>query len=270
MTAVDAAAMQRFRAAYAEQRAAEGRTYTREELLVLPYIASGALSRQWGVRRRTYDAFMQRVLMPLIARSPKPLRTLDLGAGNAWLAYRMALAGCEAIAVDVRDDNVDGLGAAAVYVEQAEPRVRRVVGSFDAVPMASGAVDVVVFNASLHYATNLAATLREARRVMRGAGRIVILDSPFYASAASGEAMIREKHATASTRFGANASALLALPSIEYLTRDLLQAASIPLGIRWTRHRVRYPLWYETRALRALFRRQRAPSRFDLWEGTLP
>lgn len=269
MSAVDVAAMRRFRVAYAEQRAAEGRAYTRDELLSLPYVASGPLARQWGVRRRTYDAFMRRVLSPLIAASPAPLQVLDLGAGNAWLAYRVALAGCEAIAVDVRDDNVDGLGAADAYVALAPESIRRVVGSFESIPLADASADVVVFNASLHYAIDLAETLREARRVVRRSGRIIILDSPFYARAADGDAMIREKRASASSRFGANAGALLAVPCIEFLTHESLAAASAPLGIRWTHHRVRYPLWYEARALRARLQRQRAPSRFDLWEGVL-
>jgi SAM-dependent methyltransferase len=269
MTAVDVTAMQRFRVAYAEQRAAEGRAYTREDLLALPYLESGPLARQWGVRRRTFDAFLRRVMAPLVATSQSPIQALDLGAGNAWLAYRLALAGCEAIAVDLRDDHVDGLGAADAYLALTSARLRRVVGSFESIPLASASMDVVVFNASLHYAVDLMATLREARRVVRASGRVVILDSPFYASAADGEAMIREKRATAASRFGGNADALLAVRCIEYLTHHGLQAISHPLGIRWTRHRVRYPLWYEARGLRARLRRERVPSRFDLWEGTV-
>jgi SAM-dependent methyltransferase len=269
VSAVDVATMQRFRTAYAEQRAAEGRAYMREELLVLPYLASGPLARQWSVRRCTYEAFMQRVMTPLLSASRRRMDVLDLGAGNAWLAYRLAVAGCVAIAMDVRDDDVDGLGAAEAYVSRAPERMSRVVASFESIPLPDSSVDVAVFNASLHYAVDLAATLRETRRVVRASGRIVILDSPFYARAVDGDAMIREKRASAALHFGTNANALLAVPSIEYLTSAELTTVSAPLGIRWTRHRVRYPLWYEARALRARIRRGRAPSRFDLWEGTL-
>ncbi len=269
MTAVDVTMMRRFRAAYAEHRAAEGRAYTREELLRLPYMSSGPLARQWAVRRRTYEAFMQRVLLPLVAASRTPPHVLDLGAGNAWLSYRLTLAGCEATAVDVRDDRVDGLGAADVFVPLAPARFARVVGSFESIPLADRSADVVVFNASLHYAVKLAVTLHEARRVARPSGRIVILDTPFYATDKEGKAMVREKRASAASRFGDNADVLLALPSIEFLTRDGLAEVSTPLGIRWTHHRVRYPLWYETRGLKARLQRKRAPSRFDLWEGTL-
>ena len=269
MTTVQAAAMRSFRVAYAEQRAAEGRSYTREELLSLPYLTRGPLARQWAVRQRTFDVFMRRVMSPILGASRTPPHVLDLGAGNAWLAYRLALAGCDCTAVDIRDDGVDGLGAAEPYLALAGEHIHRVVGSFESIPVADDSADVILFNASLHYALDFAGALREARRVARPGARIVILDSPFYENVADGEAMVREKHSSAGATFGENAGALLALPSIEYLTRSRLAEASSPFGIEWTHHRVRYPLWYELRALRARMRGKRAPSRFDLWEGRL-
>jgi hypothetical protein len=82
--------------------------------------------------------------------------------------------------------------------------------------------------------------------------------------------MVAEKHSHAAARFGEHADALVALPFIEYLTRERLDEASAPHGLRWRRHRVRYPLSYELRPLIALLRRLRTPSRFDLWECTVP
>jgi hypothetical protein len=82
--------------------------------------------------------------------------------------------------------------------------------------------------------------------------------------------MVAEKRRHAAERFGDRADALVSLPFIEYLTRARLDEASAALGLRWTRHRVRYPLGYESRPLVALLRRRRAPSRFDLWECTVP
>ena len=60
---------------------------------------------------------------------------------------------------------------------------------------------------------------------------------------------------------------LMSLPFIEYLTPARLDAASGRLGLAWTRHRVRYPLWYEL-AVGGATSRTRAPSRFDLWEAS--
>ena len=80
--------------------------------------------------------------------------------------------------------------------------------------------------------------------------------------------MVREKRHDAERRFGARADTLLALAFVEYLTPQRLADAS--RGARlgpWRRHRVLYPLWYELRGVRALVRRERTPSRFDLWES---
>ena len=176
----DHAAAARFRSAYAAQRAAEGRRLDRAQLHTVPYLTSGPLVRQWQVRARTYDTFVRRVLLPDIARLTRPLRLLDLGAGNGWLSHRAALAGCDATSVDIRDDDVDGLGAAKGFLDAVSPHFWRVAGSFEALPIASAAYDMVVFNASLHYATDLALVLQQARRVLRPGGRLVILDSPFY------------------------------------------------------------------------------------------
>ena len=275
-----------FRAAYAAHRASEGRALDRDALLALPYLTSGPLAQQWGVRARTYEAFVRHVFAPLHApRSTlasrrgdaqrgawsvergDALRLLDLGAGNGWLCWRAATAGCECVALDLRDDAVDGLGAAAAYLAEPNGSFARIAASFDALPLADGAFDVVVFNASLHYAVDLAAVLREARRAVRAGGRVVVLDSPFYRRDADGAAMVAEKRRHAAERFGERAEALMALPAIEYLTAERLTDASAGLGLAWRRRRVRYPLWYEIRPSVARLRGRRAPSRFDLWEA---
>ncbi len=260
----------RFRAEYGAHRAAEGRTTSREELLALPYLGSGPLARQWQVRARSFDTFLGRVLGPLAAEAGRPLQLLDLGAGNGWLCYRVALAGHRAVALDLRSDGIDGLGAAGPFLEAVPTGVRRVVASFDALPLDRAGFDLGVFNAALHYALDLAAVLHEACRVIRPRGRLVILDSPFYTRAADGEAMVAEKHRAAPERFGARADVLMALPFVEYLTRQRLELASAGLGLAWHRHRVRYPLWYEARPLMSWLRGHRRPSRFDVWETRTP
>lgn len=269
MTTAEPMAVRRFRSAYASHRASEGRGLDRAQLLAMPYLRAGPLARQWSVRARTYDEFVRRVLNPMVASAAQAVRLLDLGAGNGWLCYRAALAGCEATALDLRDDDVDGLGAASGY-RDAAPRFERIVGSFDALPVAPTSYDLVVFNAALHYAVDLPLVLREARRAVRSGGRIVILDSPFYRRDEHGQAMVAEKRRHASAHFGAGADDLLAIPFVEYLTRDRLAAASAGLDLDWRRRRVSYPLWYECRPALAWLRRRRPPSRFDLWESSIP
>jgi SAM-dependent methyltransferase len=270
--------LRRFRQAYGEHRAAEGRGAGGEaELLALPYLRRGPQAEAWAVRARSFDAFSARVVAPAArASAPRPLRIADLGAGNGWLCYRLRSTGYEAVAVDVRDDAVDGLRAADAYAAHSfAMRGRmfdRIAASFDALPLSSASFDLAVFNASLHYAFDLRATLEEAVRIVRRGGRIVILDSPFYETEAAGLAMVEEKGLAAVERFGDLADDLAALPFVEFLTAERLAAASAGDGraLSWHRHRVRYPLGYEARPLLARLRRRRAPSRFDVWEAMVP
>jgi SAM-dependent methyltransferase len=145
-----------------------------------------------------------------------------------------------------------------------------VLASFDQIPCRDASADLAVFNAAIHYALDLQAALREAARVVRPGGRLVILDSPFYARDRDGELMVAEKRLQAGERFGASAGVLLAPAFIEFLTRERLASASAGLGLAWRRRRVAYPLWYELRPLKALFAAERPPSRFDLWSSARP
>jgi SAM-dependent methyltransferase len=256
----------RFRKAYADLREREGRG-GESELLILPYLRHGRWAAQWRVRSRTYEAFMSRIVGPLERSGARALRVLDLGAGNGWLSYRLLERGHRPVAVDWRDDDVDGLGAARGYAKHVGRMFERVAASFEALPFDDRSFDLAVFNASLHYTTELHGTLREAVRVLGERGVIAILDSPFYRREQDGEAMVAEKRSGAALAMGELQEDLLALPSIEYLTRERLVDASGGLGLSWRRLRVVYPLAYELRPLWARLRGRRTPSRFDVWEG---
>jgi SAM-dependent methyltransferase len=264
------AALQRFAQDYAAHRQAEGRGYAGEALLALPYVRSGPLARQWAVRARSYEAFMAQVLRPAATALSRPLSVLDLGAGAGWLSYRIAVEGHFATALDIRADGVDGLGAAGPFLARTERRMRTLVASFDRIPASEVSFDIAVFNAALHYATDLRSVLAEAARVVRPGGQLVILDSPVYRREADGLAMVAEKRAGAAERFGARAESLMGLPFIEFLTRERLMTASDGLHLHWRRRRVLYPLWYELRPLTAALKGARAPSRFDIWIGARP
>ena len=250
-----------FRREYACHRASEGRALRGDQLRSLPYLTEGDLARQWSVRARSFDAFVNTVLKPMSSGGSVDL--LDLGAGNGWLCYRVATSGHRATALDIRDDEVDGLGAAADYLGDGAPAFQRVKASFDMLPFDDGCFDVVLFNASLHYATDLASALAEASRVMAPGGVVVVLDSPFYRRDQDGRDMVAEKLANGHSRFGTSADVLLGQSFIEYLTRERIAAAAPALS--WTRHRVTYPLWYEMRPLVAWLKGHRRPSRFDVW-----
>jgi len=249
---------------YASHRAKEGYGLSGAALRALPYHQTGPLARQWKVRAKSFDAFVWHVLKPATG----PLALLDLGAGNGWLSHRVARMGHRPVALDVREDYIDGLGAARQFLADTPGLFECVTASFEAIPFESGRFDVTLFNASLHYAQDLERALSEAMRVTRRGGLLVIMDSPFYARHADGQAMVAEKKANGAPRFGAQAELLLAPDFIEYLTPTRLHDAAPSL--RWTRHRVRYPFWYEMRPFLALIKRKRVPSRFDLWTARVP
>ena len=263
--------LQRFRDAYAEHRAAEGRgAGGLAELLALPYLRSGTHAAAWRVRARTFERFLERVVVPHAARAGRSLRVLDLGAGNGWLCYRLGRSGHRTVALDLRTDHTDGLGAAAGYRAVLPALFPRIAATFDALPLRTASFDLVVFNASLHYASDLSATLAEAARCLVPGGTMAILDTPWYRQDSDGAAMVAEKRANAIDRFGQRSEALLGPDQIEYLTPERLQQASAGLALSWRRQRVRYPLWYELRPWKAALQRRRRPSRFDIWEARVP
>ena len=146
----------------------------------------------------------------------------------------------------------------------------RVAASFDALPLRPRLFDLVVFDASLHLAEDLSRVLSEAARAAAPGGRIVVLDSPFYARPESGEAMRAEKRRETAVRFADVAEDLLALSPVEFLTRERLAAAAAPAGLAFRRRRVLYPALYEARGVVARLKGARTPSRFDIWVASVP
>ena len=205
----------------------------------------------WQIRAHSYRAFLDRVLVPLELSRGRPLTILDLGAGNCWLAHRLAARGHKVLAIDLSADPLDGLGAFVWYERDgqrgsaAEPGAGArshfvpIQAEFDRLPLASGQVDLAIFNGSLHYSTDYPTTLREALRVLRADGRIVIFDSPFYTDPRSGAAMVREREGYFATTYGFKGDQL---PTEGFLTLDRLGNLGAALDLRWQVEETR-PRW---------------------------
>jgi len=153
----------------------------------------------------------------------RSLDILDVGAGNGWLANQLARRGHTVAALDLADDARDGLGARVHYatdfqVYQAE---------FDRMPFGAAQFDAVIFNAALHYANTLSVTLREARRVMRSDGSIIVMDSPFYFKSSSGAMMVAEREASFALMYGFERQVC----TIGFLTRAGLEQAAAKIGL---------------------------------------
>ena len=203
----------RFLDDYIKIRHAEGRgSQDSAYYLALPYRdITGRLQDQWTIRAKSFRYLERRVLPPIEKQFGRPLRIADLGAGNCWLSYRLALRGHRPIAIDILGDPLDGLTAGRHYQEHAAfPRVN---AEFDDLPLAAGSLDVAIYNASIHYSTDYRRTLAEIRRCLQPGGSFVIVDSPVYQRREHGEMMVRERHRQFQKTYGFASDTL---QSIEY------------------------------------------------------
>ena len=232
--------------------------------LALPYAdLTENFSDQWHIRGRSYRFLERRLLPQLEVRHGGAFRVLDIGAGNGWLSYRLALFGHRPVAVDLCCTTWDGLGAGEHYAPLLPDMFPRFEGEMNALPFEDEQFDVAIFNASFHYSTDYAHTLREALRCLRPGGTILIVDSPTYEHAHSGEAMRLERRIQFEARFGTRGDAL---PTGDYITPEILERLS-GLGIRWKRHLPWYGMRWWMRPMAARLKGRREPSQFYLYEG---
>ena len=185
---VGRAAANAFAAQYRASRLADGwRPLSAEIARALPDgHPPGFTPLYWTVRRESWAA-----LVTLLSElGAAPLTIADLGAGFPWLSHRLAALGHAVLAVDLSPDIDFGLGAARLF-----PTARLwddptgaswwrpgtflpVLGDLEQPPLAAAAYDVVICNASLHYARDLPAAVARMAHTLRPAGALVIVDSP--------------------------------------------------------------------------------------------
>lgn len=250
---------------YEQIRHAEGRGSKHPEFyLALPFAdLTGNFRDQWRIRGRSYR-FLERHLLPrLEERHGNSFRALDIGAGNGWLSYRLALRGHRPVAVDLCSNALDGLEAASHYATVLPEFFSRVQAEMNCLPFEDGQFDVAIYNASFHYSTDYERTVSEALRCLRPGGTILIIDSPTYEDARSGEQMRRERREAFETKFGTRSDSLR---TGDFLTPETMENLS-EFGIRWNRHLARYGMRWWLRPWVARLKRRREPSQFYLYEG---
>jgi SAM-dependent methyltransferase len=220
----------------------------------LPHVARGDPQHAvWRIRQESFRHLCRRVLTPLGRR---PLRILDLGAGNGWLSHRLTLLGNVCVAVDRLDDPDDGLGAALHY----PTTFTRLQADFDHLPVVAGQFDVVIFNASLHYSVNPIATLRNAAKPLLDGGALVVMDSPIFVSDADGQRMLAEQHQVFADRIGRPLEW-----GAGYLTVDGLARTAAEAGLALQRIPSRGGPGWAFRRWLAGRKLQRRPASFGIW-----
>ncbi len=109
-----------------------------------------------------------------LAARTKPARALDLGCGGGHVAYALAPHARSVAAVDLSAEMLAAVGAEAA--RRGLKNIETVQAPAENLPFADGAFDCLVSRYSAHHWRDVAAGLREARRVLRPGAPAVFID----------------------------------------------------------------------------------------------
>jgi SAM-dependent methyltransferase/uncharacterized protein YbaR (Trm112 family) len=145
-----------------------GEGWDRELVRRLPDVEHG----YWYVQARSMHQLLTTV--PFAAGQS----ILDVGANTCWASNHFAERGLRAIALDIATVELQGLYTADYFIEDGEVFFERVLGSMDALPLASSSVDYVYCCQVLHHndVAGLRRTFAEIFRVLRPGGRLLMVN----------------------------------------------------------------------------------------------
>jgi SAM-dependent methyltransferase len=142
--------------------------WDRELVRRLPDVEDG----YWYVQARSMHQLLTTVpLMP-------GQSILDVGANTCWAANHFAERGLRSIALDISTAELQGLYTAEYFIDDGHVFFERVLGSMDAIPLASSSLDYVYCCEVLHHndARSLRRTFAEIFRVLRPGGRLLMVN----------------------------------------------------------------------------------------------
>ncbi|KAA3647808.1 MAG: class I SAM-dependent methyltransferase [Chloroflexi bacterium] len=246
---------------YEAVRKAEGRgERDKDYYRALPYEdISGKRPEDWRIRAASLDTLLEQVLEPS-EQKLSPMTILDIGAGNGWLSHQLAKRGHALGAVDLLVNDWDGLGAQKYY----DVDFTRMQAEFDHLPIKDKQIDILIYNAALHYSEHYGVTLTEGLRCLKTDGILVVMDSPIYMDGESGWQMVQEREEAFQQKHGFPSNAI---NSENYLTYGRVDSLGEKLGIRWRRITPDFGLGWKLRPLKAGILMRREPAKFELLIG---
>jgi len=103
---------------------------------------------------------------------------LDVGSNTCWASNHFAERGLRAVALDIATAELQGLYTAEYFIDDGHVFFERVLGSMDAIPLASDSMDYVYCCEVLHHndEDGLRRTFAEIFRVLRPGGRLLMVN----------------------------------------------------------------------------------------------
>lgn len=219
---------------------------------------------QWKIRERSYRMLEKHILPRLEAGHAGGLRVLDLGAGNGWLSYRLALRNHYPVAIDLSTDPFDGLEASRHYQPVLFHFFPRIQATMDSLPFADAQFDLAIFNASFHYSSDYRRTLQETLRCLTPKGKILIVDSPTYKNFAGGLQMRQELRQQPEQRYDGPLSD--STEGRDFLTHSTIKDLA-SLGIHWEAFLPKHGMTWAMRPWIAKLKGRHEPSNFYIYLG---
>lgn len=129
---------------------------------------------RWRMRARTARYLMSRLLR--VRGEERAGRVLDLGAGDCWMSYCLALEGFSPYALDLTTSDRDGLGAARSYLRSLPELFPRYRAELVRLPFEGGQFDAAIFHEYLPLREGSEPLLSEALRCVRRGGLVILAD----------------------------------------------------------------------------------------------
>ena len=144
----------------------------------------------WKVRAKSFAYLLGDINLRY---SKSKALILDLGAGNCWLALRLAHCNHHIVAVDLNTDEYDGLGVLSRFPAEEVANIIPIQADFHQLPFPKNSFDIVVFNGSLHYASDIPTLVENTMKFLKHSGILYVVDTPLYTNPISGQRMIQDR-----------------------------------------------------------------------------